>query len=141
MQLEIEPYVGIGPIKFGMTIDEVRNFIKDPPKSFLKGPASTIPTDAFDGLGLHVFYKKPGVCNAVEMFLPASPTFQGQRLIKRSFNESLSWLQNMDDAVKVDQCGATSFKFGIGLYAPEIKEDDSAPIEAVIVFERDYYKK
>jgi|SRR5580658_8355057 hypothetical protein len=140
MQLEIEPYVGIGPIKFGMTIDEVRNLINQKPKSFLKGPASTIPTDAFNDLGLHVYYKKPRTCNAVELFLPANPIFQGRDLIQRPFNELLSWLQTLDDTIKRDQCGLASFKFGIGFYAPEVKERDDAPVEGVIVLEKDYYK-
>jgi hypothetical protein len=141
MQLEIEPYVGIGPIKFGMTIDHVRNLINQKPKPFLKGPTSTVPTDAFNDLGLHVYYKKPGICQAVELFSPANPIFQGQSLIQRPFNELHSWLQTIDDSLKVGRWGLTSLKFGIGLYAPEIRERDDALVESVIVFERGYYNK
>jgi hypothetical protein len=140
MKLEIQPYVGVGPIKFGMTIDEVRKVTGEKPKPFRKTPDDVIPTDAFDELGLHIFYKEPGICEAVEMALAADPTFQGQHLIERSFSQILSWLQTIDDAIKVDESGLTSFKFGIGVYAPEAAEQPDAPVEAVIVFEKGYYE-
>ena len=122
-----------------MTIDEVRKAINQKPKPFLKGPDSTIPTDAFDELGIHIYYKAPGICEAVEMALAADPTFEGRRFIERPFNQVLSWLQTMDDSIKTDDTGLTSFKFGIGIYAPNAIEQPDASVEGVIVFEKDYY--
>lgn len=139
MQLEIKPYVGVGPIRFGMTVEEVRKAVGQKPNPFRKTPDEVIPTDAFDEIGLHACYKEPGVCEAVEMALAADPTFQGHRLIERPFDEVLGWLRTLDDSVEVEDCGLTSYKLGIGLYAPEISDNISAPVEAVIVFEKGYY--
>jgi hypothetical protein len=139
MNLEIDPYVGVGPIRFGMTRDEVRRIVGRPVKPFLKGPSSVIPTDAFDDVGLHVYYKEGDLCEAVEMFLAADPTFKGQRLIERPFDQLLAWLQTMDDHLDQDDTGLTSYKLGIGLYAPSCEERPSDSVEAVIAFEKGYY--
>jgi hypothetical protein len=139
MNLNIIPYIGVGPIRFGMSRNEVRQMVGHPAKPFLKGPDAIIPTDAFDDIGLHVFYKKDDTCEAIEMFLAADPTFEGKHLIERPFDRVLDWLQKFDDSLDVDNTGATSKKCGIGIYAPNCEESPSDPVEAVIVFERGYY--
>jgi hypothetical protein len=142
MNLEIKPYIGVGPIRFGMTRDEVLRIVGHPVitvKPFLKGPHAGIPTDAFDELGIHVFYKIGYLCEAIEMYLAADPTFNGQRLIERPFDELFTWLRTLDDNVKVDDTGLTSFKLGFGLYAPSCEESPSDAVEAVIAFESGYY--
>jgi hypothetical protein len=122
-----------------MARSEIRQIVRHPVKSFLKGPDDTIPTDAFTEVGIHVYYKKGDICEAVEMSLAADPTFTGQRLIERPFDELLRWLQTMDESLEVDDAGLTSFKFGFGLYAPSHTESPSDSVEAVIVFEKGYY--
>lgn len=139
MKLEIQPYVGVGQIKFGMTVDEVRKSVGFPVKPFFKGPNADFPTDSFNDLGIHVYYKKPGICEAVEMFLAADPMFQGHRFIERPFDEILGWLRTLDDSVVLDETGLTAFKLGIAVYAPDISETMSAPVEAVLAFENGYY--
>lgn len=61
MNLDIKPYIEVGPIHFGMTVDEVRRSIASVPKAFFKGPDSKMPTDAFREFGIHVYYKEPGL--------------------------------------------------------------------------------
>ena len=139
MKLEIHPYVGVGSIAFGMTREEIRRAIGQAPRTFLKGPYAVIPMDSFDRLGIHVSYKKPNRCDAVELVLTATPTFQGQRLIDRPFDQIHQWFETLDDNIVSNDSGFTSFKFGIGLYAPSWKERPSDAVEAVIVFEKGYY--
>lgn len=122
-----------------MTIEQVRNFVPEPPKSFLKGPDAEVPTDAFDDLGIHVHYKAPGNCEAVEFALAADPLFEGRHLIDRPFNDILTWFKSLDVSTEVDDTGLTAFNLGIGLYAPKLTENPNAPIEGVIVFEKGYY--
>jgi len=143
MELEIKSYVGVGPIELGMSRDQVMHSVGKQPKQFFKGPKSVIATDNFGDLGFHVYYKNVSgeVCNAVEMFSPADPSFEGHRFINRSVNEILSWLKNLDPAVKIGDSGLTSYELGFGVYVPNISEAFNALVEAVIVFERDYYKK
>lgn len=139
MNLEINPYVGVGPVRFGMTIQEVRDALAKRPETFRKSPNDAFPTDAFDDLGIHVSYRSPGVCDAVELALAADPTLMGRRLIERPFDELRDWLESLDDGIVVDDTGLTSFKLGLGLYAPSHQERASDSVEAIIVFERGYY--
>ncbi len=87
---------------------------------------------------MHIFYRSPGVCDAIELFSPATPKFQGQALLDRSFREVWDWIQSIDLTVVVDETGFTSKQFGFGVYAPFAAAEPDDPIESVIVFERGY---
>ncbi|MBW4630872.1 MAG: hypothetical protein KME30_02880 [Iphinoe sp. HA4291-MV1] len=142
MNLIIEPYKGIGAIKLGMTTEEVRDILVSSGgklETFMKTPTSEMPTDCFDNLGIHVSYKKPGICEAVELFEPAEPVFMGKTLLEIKFSELEQWFQEIDDEVEIDDTGLISYKFGIGLYSPYASEDPEESVEAVIVFEYGYY--
>jgi hypothetical protein len=60
-------------------------------------------------LGVHVCYKPPGVCEAVEMGYPAKPLLQGRELIGLPFSEVLTWIRTLDDAVQAGDTGLKSF--------------------------------
>lgn len=139
MNLNIQPYVGVGPLRFGMSVHQVRETLNLKPKPFLKSSDSLMSSDSFDEIGLQVHYKMPGICDAVEMGLAADPIFRGRRFIERPFSQILSWFRTIDPLIEVDDLGLTSFEFGIGLYVPKIGEAPDAPIEGVIVFEKGYY--
>ncbi|RAM53231.1 MAG: ABC transporter ATP-binding protein [Hapalosiphonaceae cyanobacterium JJU2] len=142
MNLIIEPYKGISAIKLGMTREEVRNILigcGGELQTFMKTPTSEIPTDSFNNLGIHIFYKKPGICEAIEIFEPAEPVFMEINLLRVKFSELKQWFQKIDDEVEIDDTGLTSYKFGISLYAPSASEYPEEAVEAVIVFENGYY--
>ena len=62
MNFEIVSYVSVGPLHFGMTVDEVRErLLPAQAVPFMKATTSEHPTDAFDSLGLHVFYRRDGI--------------------------------------------------------------------------------
>ena len=52
----VEPLVGIGPVRLGMSREEVKRTMPDPPHSFLKTPHSRHETDSFHGSSFQVFY-------------------------------------------------------------------------------------
>ena len=137
--MKILSYIGVGDIRFGMSVDEVRSAINSEATPFLKTPQSIMPTDSFHGDSIHVFYKKPGICEAVEFYKPANPTLMGQEFVGRSFSEVKKWLEHQDSNIEIDDCGLTSFKLGIGLYVPDIDEREEALVESLIVFEKGYY--
>jgi len=139
MNLPILSYEGVGPIKFGMTQDEVRIAVGTEYKSFVKSPYSKMPTDNFVGKGIHVYYKPSGFCEAVEMFSPANPTFRGYRLMGLPFSGLLDYFKKEDTQIKIDSLGLTSDLLGIGLYVPDLDESDESAIKGVIVFEKGYY--
>jgi hypothetical protein len=139
MKMQITPYVGIGPIRFGMSRAEARAAMGAPVREFKKTPNSAIPTDAFPSLGVHIYYKAPDVCEAIEVASPADPILFGKQLLGQRFDSLCEWFRNLDNEVKVDEVGLTSLLYGVGFYAPSLKSSPSTPIEAVIVFERGYY--
>lgn len=139
MDLPIISYSQVGPIAFGMPPSTVHSILGPDFKSFKKTPASEMPTDAYDPLGIHIYYKKPGLCDAVELAAPSVPTFQERKLIGIPFEELRRFFESIDATVEVDDTGLTSHKFGIGLYAPDHMQSPRSPVEAVIAFERGYY--
>jgi len=78
MEYEIKPYIGVGSIEFGMTDSQVRSVVGGEFRSFKKTPISETLTDAFSDKGIHVYYRKLGICEAVEFGSPAEPIFMGK---------------------------------------------------------------
>jgi hypothetical protein len=140
-ELNIETYVGVGPIKFGMPVQAVRNLIQSPVTTFMKSELSEMPTDAFDPFGIHVYYKLPGICKAIEFFnSEIHLSFQGISLFSQPFRMLKDWFRKIDSFIEIDYDGLTSLKHGIGFYAPGAAENDESRVEGVIVFEEGYYK-
>lgn len=81
-------------------------------------PGIDMPADLFSLLGITVDYRPPGLCEAVEFFGPASPTFQGQYLLERPYDEVKRWIKRLDTAVMLNDAGLRSRKFGLNLFAP-----------------------
>jgi hypothetical protein len=139
VKLEILPYQEVAGIRFGMTPAQVREILGNPVSRFKKTSTSELETDAFDHLGIQVFYKQPGVCEAIELSAPAEPALQGKSLVGESFQTLKEWFQAIDDSVEIDETGLTSHLFGIGLYAPFAATLSDKPVESVLVFEQRYY--
>lgn len=139
MKLEILPHVGVGPIKFGMTAEDVRSTLDCAYKEFKRTPISKTITDAFQSLGLFVCYNIDRKCNAIEMARPAQVFYGGHELLNNSFEKALELMRGFDPQVSSREDGLTSFALGIGLYAPSCKKDRLLPVESVIAFQHGYY--
>jgi len=139
MPFEIVENVGVGPIRFGMTRAEVREALGVPVEEFSKSSSSTATTDSFDTLGVHVYYRASGQCQAVEIASPAVPEYRGRPLLGGPFGETLRWLQSIGCNPTLDDVGLNVTAAGFGLYCPGHSEDDSQLIESVFVFEPGYY--
>jgi hypothetical protein len=139
--VEIISHVGVGSIQFGMTRDQIREIIGGEALSYLKAPSySEMLTDAFEENSIQVFYKKPGICEAVEFYKPQNPTLMGQSFIGVPFSQARSWFEEHDSNLELEVSGLTSYKLGVGLYAPGYMENISEPVESLIVFEKGYYE-
>ncbi len=140
-ELTIYPYQGVGQIRFGMTRKEVQSLLGEPSATFYKGLNTESPTDAYDHVGVHVYYDYPsGYCEALEFFEPAQLLLTEKPLFKLPFAYLKEWLSSQDSELKIDDEGLTCFKYGIGLYAPDWKEDTNLPVQGIIVFnDRNYY--
>ncbi len=137
MDMSVKPYEGVGPVRFGMSVDEVRRTVGKKVETYKKAAAlfpDAHPVDAFDEVGMHVFYKPSGRCEAIMLFPPADPTFRNETLLEMTFIQLLTWFTSMDEDVKQDDVSFISFRFGIS-----ITESPEGLIEAVLVFDEPGY--
>ena len=140
INLPIMSYVGAGPIRFGMTAAEVRRVVGTAYSTFKKTAASKMLTDAFHSEGIHVYYKEPGVCEAIEFGKPSRPTFRGTEMLGKPYDEVRAFLTTLDQEVEEDGAGLIAFSLGLGVYAPSAAKDVKLPVEGVSVFEKGYYE-
>lgn len=142
MEFPILSYIGAGPLRFGMSIAEIRAAIDCPVKPFLKGPNAVMFT-AFSPVCVHAYYKPPGLCEALEFGLPSVPTLTGKRLLGVSTAEVQRVLRELDPQLQSDEDGVgfTSYALGVAIYSPAHLEFPDAPVEGVFVFERGYYER
>jgi hypothetical protein len=57
LDYSVQPFVGVGPVRFGMSPDQVRQAMPEPPESFRKTPTSQHNTDSFYESAFQVFYE------------------------------------------------------------------------------------
>jgi hypothetical protein len=119
MDYTIHPFEGVGPIKLGMTPQQVRAVLGEPDESFKKFD-DDFPTDSYYSLSIHVLYEHPGICNEIWLFLepddPTSgcnPTFQGYGLKGRTFAELKPWFQKLGTPVQHFDIGCSFLKYGV----------------------------
>jgi hypothetical protein len=136
---EIQPGIGVGPIRFGMTVDEVRKAMGLPFCVFSKTVDSSFPTDAFDEAGVHVYYKAFGICEAVELWGDAEVFVGSYQLLRIDCLNARAILRSIDPDCVLDENGITSTALGVSVSCSGPVDDSSAWTEAVLVFEPGYY--
>ncbi len=138
MEFTIIPYVGAGKVLFGMTSPQISEALYTEPKRFKKFEDDEINVDDYGWC--HVYYKNPGVCQAIEFFEPAKVLFMGWDIIGNSFKDIKKLFIKHDRETEFDEAGLTSYKYGISIYAPFAQKNPSDSIEGVLVFEKGYYE-
>lgn len=139
MRFDIESDAGARPLLFGMTVREIRSLMPVQPKPFQKGLSRGHPTDAFRGLGVHVYYDNSGRCEAIEFASPAIVAFRGVSLISVAFATVEALVGAHDAHVEVDENGLISKTLGFAIDCPGHVEEPSLPVSGVFVFKHGYY--
>jgi hypothetical protein len=124
MDYTIHPFEGVGPIKLGMTPQQVRAVLGEPDNSFKK-LNNDFPSDSYHSLSIQIQYEQPpGICDEIWLFLrPDDPTsgcnpiFQGYELQGKTFAELKSWFQKLGTPVQHFDCGCTFWKYGVYLFS------------------------
>jgi hypothetical protein len=116
MIYEIEPYVGVGPIRLGMTRQEIQATILEEREPTRRGDEK--PGDNFPNLWLFVDYRAPGICEFLEFArdTPLVLTFQNQAFLGQPYRVARSWFEAVDPDLETDGTGLISRRFGIALY-------------------------
>jgi hypothetical protein len=136
---EIQTHQGAGPIRFGMTPDEVRTILGVKFKSFKRAPDSEYPCDHFFGLECFVYYSGNGRTEAVEFVTPAEPLLNGTNLLTLGFSDLVTYISKIDPQVSIENDGFTSENLGVGAWAPNADDEPELPAETIIVFVPGYY--
>jgi hypothetical protein len=139
MNFAIAPLCGAGPLKFGMTPNEVRGILGTNFQSFRKTPEAGFPCDYFSMEGVFAYYKVPGVLEAVEFADPSDPTLRGEHLVGANALGVKGMLEAINASLEIDSSGFVSHATGVGIYAPGWNDDGEQIVESVIAFEKGYY--
>jgi hypothetical protein len=139
MDLVINPYIGIGDLKLGMTQSQIRDTLKSNFESFTRNDYSEMPEDYFPEFGIYIQYKQPGLCDSILVVKPVNPIWRGKQLLNIGFSELAQWFSEVDPERELDDTGLISYKYGIGIYAPDYEEEPDSSPRSIIVFTRGYY--
>ena len=139
--MKITPYTSLENLFFTDTREEIRVKLSEKYEFGIKEFEDIKQYyDYFYDTKLYVYYNQIDEVIAFESF-GGLVFYDGINLLETPFSRLLKLFSKIDDDVKVDYYGFTSFKTGIGIDAPEyIDNPDSLP-HTVIVFRQGYYDK
>lgn len=122
----------VGLIRVGMTRDEVRSVLEGPCDEFFKSADAEVPTDAYDELGIHVYFDGGLAVVGVEFLKWAQLVWRGQRLVGAEAQVVQQFLAGQGQVLELNNSGFNVENLGLRFYAPDIGED-GAIVEAVYV--------
>lgn len=129
----IESFERVGPVRFGMSREEVAAALGGSGTEFQKGFSDTL-TEAFNGVGLHVYYDREGHVEFVEAFPPAEPSYNGVPLMRSDAKAILADLDRLGLKPRDDGQGGLWFdEPGFALFAPDGEKN-----EGVSIFRKGY---
>jgi hypothetical protein len=131
MNLVIEPRVAAGPIRFGMTRNDVRAALGGTVKAFHKNFGPRLLVDDFREANLHVFYREDDTAYAVEIWRGAQPMLKGIDFFAVPYPWLLTALRGFDADLIIERRGAQSLRLSLRLWKP----DPNGPLEGVYVFD------
>jgi len=137
MEFKITSFKGAGNLHLGMTSSEIEKIVGIAPKKFKKYIFDKFDTDAYEGF--FVYFKEPGIAEAIEFNNKSTILFNEENLFGKSFGELKEYFQSIDDDLELESTGLTSNKFGIGIFAPYAESQPEDKPEGIIIFEKGYY--
>jgi|SRR6266852_100726 len=133
---EIIPYIGVGPLRFGMNRSQARSLIEVPLSTFKRGPFATNDTDAYDDYQLHLDYDPTDRLMCIMAFGECVPIhYKDVVFLGRNIQSVVAEIASHGFSVQYDDEGHWVLGAGFVLYAP----DDV--VKAVTVFKKGYYEE
>ncbi len=138
MIFNFEPYVGVNKIKFGDTRENIRKNIGLEYKEIIETDQFARNMDVYNFC--HIHYNSEDLCEAVEFYGSSILNLNGNEIRLEQYGKIVELFDALDKNIEpvFDNCGFTSYKFGIGVYTSSPEELDE-PIESIIIFKRGYY--
>lgn len=129
---QIQPFVGVGPVAFGMTRDSVRRQLNEEPRVIVKNPGHP-PMEQYPKSGLQAHYDSLGLLELVEFYPTSSVDIGGIELLGRGLDDVRHDLAGVGLSARNDGLGDIMYdSHGFGLYV------ESDEIASVSVFSREY---
>ncbi len=91
-------------------------------------------------IGIFAYYDERGYLEALEFSRPAEPIFAGIDLLALDVLQARAMFSAAGPILD-DVDGPMSETLGIGVWAPDAKDDPMAEVEAAIAFSPKYYEK
>lgn len=132
MSFELLGFGDLGSVHIGMTRDQSRAALGRSFEEFFKISDSTVPTDAYDDLGVHVYFDEGYRVIGVEFLKWSNLSWRGQRLSGADVLEVQQHMVAQGEVLNFNNSGFDVSGLGLRVYAPDIGEED-AVIEAVYV--------
>ncbi len=140
MIFEVNSYIGVNSIKFGMPREGVRNSLLNYEyRTFRRNSYAESLSDGYEEIGLNVFYDSNDKVEALELSEPACVLLNGFDVFSIPASEVYALIKKLDQDVVIDADGLISLKLGVGVYEPFYEEEYMHPIESFIVFKEGYY--
>ncbi|WP_434608435.1 hypothetical protein [Pseudomonas sp. R1-7] len=132
MSFELVGFGDIGSMHTGVHRDQSRAVLGEEFEEFYKIPDSTVPTDAYDDLGVHVYFDEGFTIIGLEFLKWSDLSWRGQRLSGADVLEVQQHLVAQGEVLNFNSTGFDVDGLGLRVYAPDIGEED-AVIETVYV--------
>jgi hypothetical protein len=140
MKMIIQPYIGVGNVLFGSTRNEVQKALYPAQATpFNRSREEQNTSDFYKSIGVFVYYNDQEKCEAIEFGDKMELEFEAFKIFKHSYIETERFFAQYDSELDLDDSGFSSYKLGIGIYAPKCREDENCKIEGLIVFKEGYY--
>ena len=131
--MQIFPNRGLGELMFGQNRDDVRSQLGPDYVAFKKTPGASRLTDAYNRLGLHLYYDEADRLNFIEAFPPSHPTIDEVNLLGGNARSLLQKMEQRGHAGRVEGDSWFFDDIGVALYAP------GGSVEGVSIYPPDYY--
>ena len=136
---DFEPYVGIGALKFGMTMQEARTAVGLSYKSFQKSMDSYSPADAFDDSAMIVFYAKNDKVDAIEIYPEIDLTHNGTTILGNSLIEVEDYFDSITKEKKADDLGHDYRSIGLSFAGTGDGDPDAKNVGYVFIYRKGYW--
>lgn len=129
---QIEPFVGVGPLTFGMTRDAVRQQLNEEPRVIVKNPGHS-PMEQYPRSGFQAHYDSLDKLELVEFYPHALVKIGGIELLGRELEAVRRDLARVGLSARDDGVGDIMYDSqGFGLYL------EGGEIASVSAFSREY---
>lgn len=126
---EINPHIGVGPVRLGMSCSEARSMIAVPFRSFKKSSTDVSLTDAYFNNCFQLFFDEADVVNYIELSNPIKALYKGIPVFDSKAEVIIAAI-SLDAAVEQSVLEpGYSFLFpslDLSLWRPTIPEPDQA---------------